>query len=208
MPQPAGGAGASDALHETLSALSEMGVQLKDQEFLALVRQTFERLTGSGRNAHPEAELPSHELELLRRGGFSLKREYEGSDDPLFRSALDLSALVASAVTAREAAGWLGVDPSRVRQRLIGPGRSLYGVKWRGEWLLPRFQFADQNELPGLAQVVPMLDPRLNPVAVARWFLSPDPNLAAGEEEEPMSPRDWLLAGHPPEEAALLAAAL
>ena len=86
----------------------------------------------------------------------------------MFRGALDFSALVATAVSTREAAKLLDVDPSRIRQRLAGSRPSLYGLKWRGEWLLPRFQFAGRAEVPGLDEVVPHLDPQLNPVGVAR----------------------------------------
>ncbi len=189
--------------------LGELGVALSESEFRALLRDTLEKIAGRDLWAEPEHELPPEELELLRRGGFSTKREPLGSDDPVFRGALDLSALIATAVSTREAAKLLDVDPSRIRQRLTGPRRSLYGVKWRGEWLLPRFQFAGKTELPGLDNVIPHLDPHLSPVAVARWFLSPSPDLVVeGNEDEAMSPREWLLAGHPPKEIARLAEGL
>lgn len=186
--------------------LSECGVTIDEGEFLALLRRTFEEIAGTGLWAEPEQELPPGEFELLRKGGFSTEREALGGDDPVFRGALDFSALVATAVSTREAAKLLDVDPSRIRQRLAGPRPSLYGLKWRGEWLLPRFQFAGRTEVPGLDEVVPHLDPQLNPVGVARWFLSPSPDLVdEQDDEEPMSPRDWLLAGHSPIEVARLA---
>ena len=183
--------------------LSEWGVDINEGAFLALLRETFDEIAGKDLGSEPEQELPPEELELLRNGGFSTKREALGSEDPVFRGALDFSALIVSAVSTKEAAALLEVDPSRIRQRLIGPRPSLYGVKWRGAWLLPRFQFAGKAEIPGFDEVVPHLDPRLNPVAVARWFLSPSPDLVVEkDDEEPMSPRDWLLAGHSPMEVA------
>jgi len=189
--------------------LSECGVAMGEGEFLALLRETLEEIAGRDLWAEPEQELPPEELELLRSGGFSTRREALGSDDPVFRSALDFSALIATAVSTKEAANLLDVDPSRIRQRLTGPRPSLYGVKWRSEWLLPRFQFAGKAEVPGFDEVVPHLDPHLNPIAVARWFLSPSPDLGVEKDDEkPMSPREWLLAGHSPMEVARLAEGL
>jgi hypothetical protein len=185
--------------------LRERGLAMNETEFVGLVRETVERVTGRAPWAEPERELPPAELALLRSGGFSTRREDLGSDDPVFRGALDFTALVASALSSREAARLLGVDPSRVRQRLSGRRPSLYGVKWRGEWLLPSFQFAGKIELPGLAEIVPRLDAGLSPVAVARWFLSPSPDLVVGEDGEALSPREWLLAGHSAREVARLA---
>lgn len=189
--------------------LSEWGVELSERELTNLVRESIEAVGGYTAVTEPERELPREELELLARGGFSTRREALGRDDPLLRGALDLSALIATALTTRDAAALLGVNPSRIRQRLLGARPSLYGVKWRGEWLLPRLQFTARGELPGLAQVVPALDRSLSPVAVAHWFLSPSPDLIVdGEGEEPVSPRDWLLAGHAPAEVARLASGL
>jgi hypothetical protein len=189
--------------------LSEWGVAISDREFLVLLRNTLDEIAGKDLWAEPEQELPPEELELLRGGGFSTRRESLGSDDPVFRGALDFSALIATAVSTKEAARLLDVDPSRIRQRLTGPCPSLYGVKWRGGWLLPRFQFVGKAEVPGLDEVVPHLDPGLNPVAVGRWFLSPSPDLVVDQDDgEAMSPRDWLLAGHSPMEVARLAEGL
>jgi len=189
--------------------LSEWGVQIDEGAFVELLREAFDEIAGRDLWAEPEQELPPEELELLRSGGFSTKRESLGSEDPVFRGALDFSALIVSAVSTKETAAFLEVDPSRIRQRLTGPRPTLYGVKWRGEWLLPRFQFAGKAEIPGFDEVVPHLDPQLNPVAVARWFLSPSPDLAVEKDgEETMSPREWLLAGHSPMEVARLAEGL
>jgi len=189
--------------------LSEWGVQIDEGAFVELLREAFDEIAGRDLWAEPEQELPPEELELLRSGGFSTKRESLGSEDPVFRGALDFSALIVSAVSTKETAAFLEVDPSRIRQRLTGPRPTLYGVKWRGEWLLPRFQFAGKAEIPGFDEVVPHLDPQLNPVAVARWFLSPSPDLAVEKDgEETMSPREWLLAGHSPMAVARLAEGL
>ncbi len=189
--------------------LHEQGVEMGEGEFLALVREAFEGIAEKDLWAEPELELPPEELEVLRRGGFSTTREALGRDDPVFRSALDFSALIATALSTKQAAAMLGVDPSRIRQRLTGHPCSLFGVKRRGEWLLPRFQFSGETEVPGISQIVPHLDPSLSPVAVARWFLSPNPDLVVdGGDGQPVSPRDWLVSGHSPKDVASLAEGL
>lgn len=189
--------------------LHEQGVVMGEGEFLALVRETFEGIAEKDLWAEPELELPPEELEVLRSGGFSTTREALGRDDPVFRAALDFSALIASALSTKQAAMMLGVDPSRIRQRLTGRPCSLFGVKRHGGWLLPRFQFLGKTEVPGISQIVPHLDPNLNPVAVARWFLSPNPDLVVDEGDgQPVSPRDWLVSGHSPEDVVRLAEGL
>jgi len=189
--------------------LHEHGVVVGEGEFLALVRETFEGIAERDLWAEPELELPPEQLEMLRRGGFSTTREALGSNDPVLRGALDFSALIASALSAKQAARMLGVDPSRIRQRLTGRPRSLFGVKRHGQWLLPRFQFSGKTEVPGISQIVPHLDPHLNPVAVARWFLSPNSDLVVDEGDgQPVSPRDWLVSGHSPKDVIRLAEGL
>ncbi len=189
--------------------LHEQGVVGGEGEFLALVRETFEGIAEKDLWAEPELELPPEELEVLRSGGFSTTREALGSDDPVFRAALDFSALIASALSTKQAAVMLGVDPSRIRQRLTGRPCSLFGVKRREGWLLPRFQFSGKTEVPGISQIVPHLDPNLNPVAVARWFLSPNPDLVVDEGDgQPVSPRDWLVSGQSPKDVVRLAEGL
>jgi hypothetical protein len=52
------------------------------------------------------------------------------------------------------------------------------------------------------------MDRDLSPLAVLRWFTSPNPDLFDGEDEDPMTPLQRLRTGHPPERAAALAADL
>jgi hypothetical protein len=192
-----------DALPKYLKTL---GVDMSEGQFFALVRESFEGVAGKDLYATRAQELPAEELALLREGGFSLQRELPGNQDPVLRGALEFSALIATALSSKQAARLLGVNASRIRQRLSARRPTLYGVKWRSAWLLPKFQFAGKAEVPGLDQVIPSLDPTLNPVAVARWFHSPNPDLLVeADDGEAMSPREWLLAGHSPKEVARLA---
>jgi len=96
---------------------------------------------------------------------------------------------------------------SRIRQRLAD--RSLYGLKDGNAWLLPAFQFGSNALVPGVSVVVRRLPPDIGVLAAARWFSRPNPDLCTRDDDErPLTPRQWLLGGNPPEEAAELAAAL
>jgi hypothetical protein len=151
--------------------------------------------------------LTAPEADALRRGGFDLEPRAMGKDDPVVRAAAEHAAILASALTTAEAAARLGVSEGRVRQRFAQ--RTLYGLHGRRGWLVPSFQFASGNaELPGWDRVVPHLPASLSPVEVLGWLTLPNADLVVGEDERPVSPRDWLLAGNDPARVAELAAGL
>lgn len=151
--------------------------------------------------------LTAPEADALRRGGFDLEPRTMGKDDPVVRAAAEHAAILASALTTAEAAARLGVSEGRVRQRFAQ--RTLYGLHGRRGWLVPSFQFASGNaELPGWDRVVPHLPASLSPVEVLGWLTLPNADLVVGEDERPVSPRDWLLAGNDPARVAELAAGL
>jgi hypothetical protein len=112
--------------------------------------------------------------------------------------------LVAHSLTVAEAAKRLGVDTSRVRQRIYA--RSLCAFKHHGAWLIPAFQLRRRKLVPGLDAVVAALAPTLHPVAVSRWFTTPNADLVLGDAA--VSPIDWLVAGGAPEPVAALAEAI
>ena len=114
-------------------------------------------------------------------------------------AAAEHAGLAASALTVAQAAERLGLDPSRIRQRLAA--RTLIGLRVEGSWRLPRFQFTDDGRgvVPGVGALAPHLT-GLHPRDGATWFTTPqaDLALAAGDEEIAVSPRDWLLGGGGP----------
>lgn len=59
--------------------------------------------------------------------------------------------------------------------------------------------------MPGLDAVVAALAPTLHPVAVSRWFTTPNADLLG---DAAVSPIDWLVAGAAPEPVAALAEAI
>jgi len=116
-------------------------------------------------------------------------------------------ALLGSSLTAREAAELLGVNPSRIRQRI--EAGSLFGILDGNQWRLPRLQFERRSVLPGLTEVLASRPPELNPLDLAEWFLSPNPDLEIEDPKSPegpttLSPRAWLLRGLPVRDVARL----
>src|SRR5215216_1811954 len=151
----------------------------------------------------PGKEFSEEEIMALKEGGLDLSPR-EAGPDPLAGTAAKYVALLASALTTREAAGVLEVGESRIRQRLREG--TLYGVKAGRENRLPAFQFEGGREVPGIAEVLARIDRSVHPVAVLNWFLLPNPDLYLDEEEaSPVSPRHWLLSGGDPEVPAQLA---
>ncbi len=155
----------------------------------------------------PGSALSKGELAALAAVGLSTKPwPPEQADDPLSQTIVDYVALIETSSSTAEVARMLQVDVSRVRQRLRE--RSLLGVEYEGEWRLPKFQFERRKVLPGLATVLAALPGELNALEIAEWFLSPNPDLEVEGKDAPLSPRDWLLRGLPPEGVAELARGL
>jgi len=160
-------------------------------------------------------DLPAAELAVLRSGGFVVERGPVAGEDPLARAAAAYAALLETALTIKVVAQALGRNESRIRQRLLK--RSLIGIRRGRGWLLPRYQFQVQEHdgqpvvralVQGIEQVFPRLSPELHPVALWRWFSSPSTELVPEDEDAPLSPRDWLIAGRDPGVVARLAAGL
>jgi hypothetical protein len=123
------------------------------------------------------------------------------------QAAAAYQQLRAESLGVEDAGRRLGVNASRIRQRLAAG--SLYGVKDGNAWLLPAFQFVANGLVPSIDVVLKRLPEGLSPLAVARWLDLPNPDLPTRDaEERPQSPRQWLLEGNPPGPAAELAAAL
>ncbi|MGH3089853.1 MAG: DNA-binding protein [Rubrobacteraceae bacterium] len=155
----------------------------------------------------PAREFSEGEFSALRAVGLDPSRR-ERSGDLLSRTASRYGAMMASALTVDEAAALLAVTAGRVRQRLTDG--TLYGIEVAGgERRLPRFQFSEEGEVPGVGKVLRGLDPGLHPVSVENFFINPGPDLYLDEgEDEPVSPRDWLLSGGGPEAVIPLAGEL
>jgi hypothetical protein len=190
-----------------LQVLESHGVHASEEEVaqameVALVESGF-RLP----YPDPRKELKAEQAELLEGGGFELDRLEFGLEDPIARAAFEYAVLRATALTTQKAAKRLGVNDSRVRQRLSD--HALYGIKAGDEWRLPAFQFARKGLVPGIERVLPRLPKGLNPVAVYRWFHTPNPDLEEKEGQgRALTPLQWLQSGNNPDVVAELAAGL
>jgi hypothetical protein len=75
--------------------------------------------------------LSATEIDALQSVGLSTERWSRGGrTDPLAQSIADYMALLDTSLTTSQAAKYLKVDPSRIRQRLRE--RSLYGIEYDG----------------------------------------------------------------------------
>lgn len=147
-------------------------------------------------------QLTTAEAALLDRAGFGVAAESVPSS--LERSRIELELLIRTSLTIDEAAHALGVTTSRVRQRLSQ--RSLYGLKEGKNWRIPRFQFASKSRLVRKIDVVlPHIRGDAHPLVVKNWFTLPHQDLVVGDDEQPVSPIEWLASGGSPEVVAELA---
>jgi hypothetical protein len=189
------------------AALERAGIRVTVEELEAVVNAAIEGAIPPYSRVDARQALTGAELTFLADAGVG-SAEFApleaGVESPKLRGAAKNAALLASALSVQEAARRLGVDASRVRQRLAQ--RTLYGVRVDGAWRLPLFQFTDDLSavVPGLGVIAPALAD-LHPVSVANWLTLPHVDLVLGEDEMRVSPRDWLLSGGDPQELLPLA---
>lgn len=142
------------------------------------------------------APLSAEERAAFARFGIdtskAMSREAMLQTEPVVRGMRRHAQMVATAVPIASAARRLGVDPSRLRQR-IGEGTLLAVRRPQGRgWLIPAFQLTQNGEIPHLARVLAAAQRHLSPLSVARAFELPH------EELDDLSPRDWLISGGDP----------
>src|SRR5579864_5238950 len=153
--------------------------------------------------------LTAEEERVLASGGLDTSPLRAGEEEPLTQTAVEYARLLQSSLSVEQAAKLLGVNPSRVRQRLTGHPRTLYGIKEGKAWRVLRFQFAGRKAVPGVAAVIGALPPDLHPVAVRRWLTTPHPDLRVDPDEaRSVAPLEWLRTGRAPEVVADLARAM
>lgn len=189
------------SLHEVLDL--RFGVDEKD--FAAALLEFADR-TGPLAlvELDPTRYFGDRQLVALRKLGASLDRPRAGELGPVAGLAAAYAELVAHSLGVAEVARRLGVDTSRVRQRIYA--RSLYAFKHHGAWLIPAFALWRGKLVPGLEAAVVALAPALHPVAVSRWVTTPNAELVLGDT--PVSPIGWLTAGGSPEPVVALAEAI
>ena len=197
---------------QTLAFLHAHGITSKPKSLEKMLVDVIEQLPSVAYFRNPEYELSKAEAAELEDGGFDLTPKNHGRKDPIGRYATLYAGMLSKSTSVKETAKILGVNPSRVRQRLVNE-RSLYGIKEGSKWRIPMFQFNGGKLVPGIGKVLAALPISLNPVSVLAWFMVPNPDLEAPEEgnsrrTRKLSPRDWLLIGNLPEKVIKLAEAL
>jgi hypothetical protein len=185
-----------------MALFERLGLHLDADEFEGLVDQALAAFLPDQAPRPARSDLSEREVHALEEAGLSFERRAAGAESPVVRAAAEYAALVASGLTVSQAAGRLGVEPSRVRQRLAQ--HTLYGIKQKAGWRLPLFQFANHGTVPNFEVVAPRLT-GVHPVAVARWFTTPHVDLVVGKDEQPVSPCTWLETGRDAMRVAALA---
>jgi hypothetical protein len=180
-----------------------IGIRLSTAALEALVAEALERIVPTRVVADPTRELTREETAALGRGGVDPAWRRANATNPVVRSAANYAALLATSLSVEQAASLLGIDASRIRHRLAD--RTVYGIKERGVWRLPAFQFTGRGLVPGLTSVLPQLPEDLHPLAVLGWFTVPNADLPLGAGETPVAPLEWLESGGDPERVAELA---
>lgn len=182
--------------------LERAGVRLTIDEFQGIMLDALRQMPTVVTSADPASELTAAERDALIRGGGSFDELAPGTPDPLALGAARYAALLATSYTVDDVAQMLGVDRSRVRQRL--GERSLYGVKLRGGWRVPRFQFDGCHLIPNVEQVIAAMPINMDLLGFYNWFTLPDPDFWI--DDVSVSPSDWLQHGGAPARVVELAA--
>ncbi|MGH9106812.1 MAG: hypothetical protein ACRDZX_13465 [Acidimicrobiales bacterium] len=168
-------------------ALKPLGISSE-----ALIKAVLDGVAGARQAPVVSQPITPEALGAYSAAGWDLSPLPEGEPDSLVGTARWWSDQLAHAWTVTETAEALGVDPSRVRQRLNGS--SLLGVKVGREWRVLLAQFVTGNgephEPPGLAEVLRAVPRHLPAIVVASWLSTPQPELQL--DGEPLAPTEWL----------------
>lgn len=145
--------------------------------------------------APSRGELTAVESELLEQAGVDID-EHSEREDPMMAYATEFAAILATSLTAAQAAKQLGgVTSVRVRQ-MIREG-ALYAIRVEGRWKIPIFQFANKGLVPNIGLVNSGVPQTLDAVSILRWYTTPDPELETPSGEV-LSPLAWLRTGMDP----------
>jgi hypothetical protein len=134
--------------------------------------------------------LPREERELWEDAGASF--DSRTTDLDVVHAAAAFSDLLVRSVDGdAEVASRLGVDRSRISQRIRD--KSLYAFTHNDSRFFPMWQFIEGRTLPGLREILAVLDEGLHPLVVDHWFTTPSLDLEIGQA--PVSPVTWLSTG-------------
>ncbi|MGI8680001.1 MAG: hypothetical protein ACR2LX_15230 [Jatrophihabitans sp.] len=162
---------------------------MAEEEFVAELSRDLRAAPNSSATRLTEDE----DSLLKKRSGITSRVDDDASvrKATLQSSSSNLAEQTRESLSVEQAAKLLMVDGSRVRHRVRD--RALYAFKIGGALRLPTWQFHRHDALPGLRTLLAALPADLHPLEVAGFMTGPDADLAV--DDEPTSPRDWLLGG-------------
>jgi hypothetical protein len=178
-----------DDLDTLGAALERAGFPGQESRVLRATTAFLEAQTDAASGRPAPVPLDASELAALDAVG--AREPAEVDQGPILSVAARHAALVAASLPLAEAASRLGVNPSRLRQRLSEG--SLVGIRDPGgrSWLIPLFQLMEEGELPGLRTVLRTIRRDARPVEVLAFFETAQPDLE-DDDGEAMTPRAWL----------------
>jgi hypothetical protein len=153
--------------------------------------------------------LTEQERQFLQRAGASgVGDDFDPTayTETLKTSALDYAKMIAMSWTQAKVAGFLGVSSSRIRQRT--DAKTLYALNTPKGRVYPSWQFADKGTVPGLEDVLPLINDDAHPIGVQSFLLTPQCDLEdeVNGQLVQFNPLNWLLTGHSVEAVKKLAA--
>src|SRR5262249_57747485 len=123
----------------------------------------------AGELAEPDAgratapALTEQEERVLRAGKLDPRPLAPGETHLLHRATAEYARLLTDSYSVEEAASALGVNGSRIRQRLTATPRTLFGIKLGKTWRIPKFQFHGRRLVPGLELVLARIPAAVHP---------------------------------------------
>lgn len=184
------------------TVLAKAGLRVDPDEFLTLVEDAARKLSPA--DPDPADYFSAEQRDALTEVGLDLAPRKRKEVDHRARAVAAQAVLRDSALTVGDAAGTVGVDPSRIRHRLAAG--QLVGWKDRGGWRLPAWQFTKAGVLPGLETVLEAVPDDQPPLVVAAFMSTAQAELLL--DGEPTTPRAWLLATGDPAPVAKLVSML
>ncbi len=122
----------------------------------------------------------------------------------LAEAELTHSRITSESLTVEDAAQRLGVQGSRIRQRL--GDASLFGLKVKSKWRLPAWQFTSDGLVPGIETVNQALRRDCGVVTIEGFLTTPNVDLVIAGNH--VTPIQWLRSGENPTIVASIASSL